>query len=230
MKPTWTYYIAGSVLLVIFLTVWLVTNHSFFNKAYWKFFINPFVFITGVFLFFIFIDQPIVQHIYLIICCLGYYLLFSNIFDFLHQTKNYQPYALENIYSYLNISIIFFFSASAGGALAILGWPSWSMVGPLFVVGGYSFASLLMAYKIGLKLNWLFIIFAGLFVAETFYILSFLPSSFLFSSLVVTVFYYLVSFTAKDHLMHTAIRDNLTKYIVISVLIIIISLLTTRWY
>lgn len=230
MQPTWTYYIAGVILAVIFLTVWLVTAHSPRRKMFWQFLINPLMFIVGVFIFYIFIDQPLVRHIYLAACIFGYYLVFHNIFSFLHQTKDYQPYALENIYSYLNIATVFFFSAAAGGMLAIIGWPSWALVAPMFLIGVYSFLSLLLAHKVPTKPQWLYIIFLGLITAESFYVLSFLPSSFLFSALMITVIYYLFSYTIRDYLSHSVTRENLLKYIFISIAIVIISLLTTRWY
>lgn len=230
VKPNFTYYIAFVICLINILSIWSLTGCRFFKKTFWNFLSTPFFFLASAYIFLLIIDNLVVAQIFIVSIGLVYMLILRNIFFFLHQTKDYQPYALENIYSYVNMISLFLFYAGFYGLFLFLSWPIWLFVILVLLLSSFLFMRTLWSYKINWQYGKLYIALIGIMMAEAFYAMSLLPTSYLFNSLIIIVIYYLSTNIIKDHLRQRLDRKNIKKYLLISVIITIISFLTTRWY
>ena len=157
-------------------------------------------------------------------------LIIRNIFSFVYQTKDYQPLALENIYGYVNLISLFLFYAGFYGFLLLLGWPVWIFVIACFIVTAFLFTRTLLTYKIEWKESKLFVLIMSIIITESFYAISLLPSSFIFNGLVLVVVYYLFMNLIKDYLKERLNAKDLRLYLTVTGIILLVSLLTTRWY
>ncbi len=229
-RPNWTYYIFVAILLTYSFLFWLFINRNIFSSLFWKAFLNPFIFLVSASAFFIFIDEFIVGQIFLFCVAVGYYLVMHSLYSFFHQTKDYQPYALENMYSYLNLVSFFLVNSAFYGFSLIMGIQIWIFVIPSLLTAFLLFYRTLQAHKLAWKDYWVYLLIISLIIAETFFIVGLLPTSYLFDGLVVTAIYYLMSSAAKDYLVGTLSRKSLRNYSLISLVIIIILFLTAQWY
>jgi len=230
VKPNLTVYIAVAVFLINILTVWSLTGLRFFKNSFWNFLSTPFFFLTSAFIFLLMIDNIIVTELFILSIGLVYMLILHNIFSFLYQSKDYQPYALENIYSYVNMITLFLFYASFFGLFLFLTWPIWLFVVLTLLLSAFLFARTLWSYKIIWQQSKLYILVIGIVLAETFYVMSLMPTSYVFNGLILIVIYYLLTNIIKDHPRQRIEPKNIKKYFMISIIIVIISFLTTRWY
>lgn len=230
LKPAWVLYCGVAVLVLYIFSIWLATERAFWHKQYWDFFINPFTFLLAVFAFFSLIDNELIRQLYLAAIGTVYFLVLQNIFSFLHQTRNYQPYALENMYSYLSVISLFLFSSSVFGFFILFGWQNWIAIVPMVILGSFLFYRTIVAHKIPWRENWSSIAIIGLIVGEAYYCLSWLPTSFLFDALILTIVYYFLSNVMRDYLEQSFTIKSVRKYLYISLIITLASFLTARWF
>ena len=229
-RPDWTLYISIIILLAYLLSFWILISRSIISGLFWNAFLNPFIFLVSAAAFFIFIDHFIVSQIFLICTAIGYFLVIHSLYSFFHQTKDYQPYALENMYGYLNLASFFLINSVFYGFSLIMGLQAWYFVIPSFLTAFLLFYRTLQAHKLAWKGYWIYVLIVSLIIAETFYIVGLLPTSYLFDGLVVTVIYYLMSSVTRDLLVGILNRKSLRNYLLIGSSIIIILFLTARWY
>jgi hypothetical protein len=230
IKPEGIYYSGGIILAIHVVSIWLITKEHLLRKSFWNFFINPCVFLAGAFVFFALIDSAVVRQIYLVAVGLAYFLVMQNIYSFLHQTKDYQPYALENMYSYLNMLSLFLWTTSSYGYSLLLGWRNWFAIAPILVLTTWLFCRTTIAHKIPWRGHWFYLIVVGVVTAEAYYCFSLLPNSFLFNGLMVTTIYYFLSSVMRDYLAQALDARTTRRYIYISLAVFFMAFLTARWF
>lgn len=229
-RPAWVIYCVAGFFIVYLYSLRALIENSFIHRIYWNYFINPFCFLTSVFIFFVLIDNNIVRQLFVVVVAIGYGLVLQNIYSFIHQDKDYQPFALENMYGYLNLTSLFLFSSSGFGFTMLLGLPSWIALLPIFLLTGLLFYRTLLAHKIPWRCHWRYIVIVAALVAEAYYCFNLLPTSFIFNGLMVILVYYLASSIIRDLLIQVLNPENIKKYLYITFAITILVFFTTRWY
>jgi hypothetical protein len=228
--PGWLWYVGAIALVINFLAIWLLAKSIFWRWQFWDFFINPGMFIASAVVFLALIYNNIVGHIFIAAAAIGYYIMLHNLFVFQYQSKKYQPYALESIYSYLNITSFFLLTVSSYGFYVFFGWPTWLLAIAIFILGGFLFYRTLSAHKITWRLQWQVVVLVAFLVVQAYYAVSFLPSSFMFNGLLVAIVYYLLTNVARDYLIGSVDIRATKRYITISIIIIVAAFLTARFY
>ncbi|MBU0963411.1 hypothetical protein KKC06_00020 [Patescibacteria group bacterium] len=229
VQPQLIFYIAGTLGVIVVLTVWSLSWSSVISKKFWSILATPLFFVSSSYLFFMFIDNVAVSQIFILLIALVYFLILRNIFSFLYQTKNYQPYALENIYSYVNMGSLFMFYASFYGMFLYLSWDIWKSSILVFIFSTFLFTRTLWSFKIEWRKSKVFILIMGVLMIEIFYAISFLPTSFLFNALICILVYYLLMNIFKDFLRDMITGNNLKRYFLITITIAVIGFITTQW-
>ncbi|XOU94752.1 MAG: hypothetical protein ACNFW9_01665 [Candidatus Kerfeldbacteria bacterium] len=229
-NPDLTYYIAGYFFVIHTLTIWLLAKFGQERKTFFTFYFTPFFLLAGAFTFFLIIDHVVVQHLFALVIGIIYMLITRNIFSFVYKTKDYQPLALENIFSYINLISLFLFYSSFYGFLLLLGWPVWLFVIICFVITAFLFTRTLLTYKIQWTEGKLFVLIMSIIITECFYVINLLPSSYIINGLVLVVVYYLFMNLIKDYLKERLNMKDIRLYLSVVGIILVISLLTTRWY
>ncbi len=229
LRPDW---IVASVAIVVFITVvsvWLLTGRAFRNFGFWNFVSTPLLFIIGACTFLLLVDNFVVRQLFIVSIMVLYILISQNIFSFNYRSKRYQPYALENIYSYINMVTLFLIYASCYGAALLLGISFWAFLPVIFILTGFLFTRTLWSYKIIWKDSKRFIFIVSVLLTEVAIAVYYLPTSFVVNAFILLVVYYLAANIFKDQL-----RDNFNPkavriYLLISLSALIATFLTTRW-
>ena len=229
-QPKIVYYYITIVLLLNFLAVYAICGQGFFSKLFWNQLPTSTIFLISSFGFFLFIEKLSVQIIYLIFISLIYFLILNNLYNFLHQTREYQSFALENIFSYIHLLTFFLITSVAFGTLVFLAWPIWILVIFAFLLGVILFALTLKAMKFDLLKGKTILVLMGVLSAEVFFVISRLPTSIIVNGLLASLFYYLGSSLIKDYLHHSLSVKNVRLYLLVAFLIAFFTLATARWY
>jgi hypothetical protein len=229
-RTSWLWYCIAAIVVIYFITIQVLSGHHFWRRQFWNLFIDPGVFAVSAITFFLFIDNQAIQQLFILTVTIGYYLVLHNMYIFLYQTKDYQPYALENIYGYLNFTSFFLLTVSLYGFSILIGWQPWILIAPIFLLVFFLFCRTLRAQKIPWRQHWLTVAMISALVAEAYYAVSFLPTSYLFDGLLVAIVYYLFTNSTRDFLANTADKSTIRKYIYISIIVSVVAFLTTRWF
>ncbi|MBI5037084.1 MAG: hypothetical protein HZC01_00020 [Candidatus Kerfeldbacteria bacterium] len=229
IRPTWIVGVGITFLLIAFGSVWSLTHEQSGDTHFFQFITTPLALIICATCFFVFIDNDVVRWIFVGGISIIFTLLLKNIFSFLHQTEKYQPYALENIYSYSNLLALFLLYGSAFGANILIGWRFWPLFLIILFASGFLYSRTLWSYKISWKAGRFFTLIAGLTMAELAYVLSFLPVSYVVSAITVTCAYYLFMNISKDYLKDSLSASGVRAYVLIAGGIILAVFLTTKW-
>ncbi|MCH7492252.1 hypothetical protein IID19_01505 [Patescibacteria group bacterium] len=229
IRPELTYYIGPVLALIIISSIWMLTGRRIFRKTFWNFLSTPLLHIVSSFVFFLLIDNLVIRQLFIIGTAILVALTLYNIFSFLHQTERYQPYALENIYSYVNLISLYLFYVSFYGITILLGWPFWFFLPLIFFLTSFLFMRTLWSFKIPWQKSKLFIAIIGLVLVEASYIIYSLPTSYVFNALLLIVIYYVMMNIIKDHLKGIISTANVKKYILISLVVVTTAVATTKW-
>ena len=216
------------ILLVIVLTV-LKLNKWKISRESIIFIIIPLLFLGGGLLFLLFLEKSILRHVIIIILNFLYGIYLDNLFIYLYKTDKYQPYALENISSYISIISAFLIYAAFFGFIIFFKAPVWLLGITTFVttvVLGYQVVCL---NKIELNRSWLFILIYGLLIAELFGVVYFLPVSFYVAGVTLTAMFYLMTNLGRYHLLANLNSQVVRRHLIVGSLVLIIVLITARW-
>jgi len=229
-KPQMIYYVAGSLLLIVIISIWQITGRGLFKKTFWNFLFTPLLLVVSGFILFLLLESIAIKHIFIFGLSLVFYFIMYNIRSFLYQTESYQPYALENIYSYVNLLTSFMFYASFFGLYLFLDIPYWLTTIITFLVSLMLVYRTLWVNKIEWSQGWLYIIASGFVLAESFWVISFVPISYLVAAFILMIIYYLVLSFIRDHLLGKINSKSIKKYITVSVISLAAVLITSQWY
>lgn len=256
-KPSLVWWIipflfALSILAILLLTASLeisVISRLFFKKknlslfklpsqkplflTRWQFFLAPFLFLLSSLLFFIVLTpkNEILKHLLIIFIAGFLAIILESLFNFFHRQTKYPLFAIENIYSYLDLIIFFFFSASFYYLIIFSNFPFWLLLIFIIIISSLLSYQVFWANKIldNPKTTYLFILTIGLILGELFWIISFWPTGFYFNALFLSLFYYIIIGLSRYHLLGQLDKKIVKRYLMIGGICLVIALLTTRW-
>jgi len=230
-RGEWVYILAPMALAVVILSVWQFNEHKF-NRDFWRLGISPILFFIGVILFFVFLvpNTPLLMHSYVILMSLLTAFYYKNIHDIAGGPQIYRPYALENLASHFNLLTIFLFSASFYNFVFFSGPIFWVIEAMLALIIIGLLHQTFWASRILNRRNSMFIFVIALIMAEVFLIVSYLPTGFYVSGLILTLIYYFLSETTRNYLLDKTNRRNYRREMIIAGAVLIIVLLTARWH
>ncbi|MDD5039751.1 MAG: hypothetical protein PHY34_01245 [Patescibacteria group bacterium] len=229
LAPKLTYEITAAAVLVTFIALYVLAGQKLFSVTLWNNLPTPLAFIISMCSFFLLIDHPVVQHIYIAGSIILYGLALNNIFAFLYHTEKYQPYALENIYGYLNLVSVFLFIGTFYGISLLFGVPFVYCIIPIGILASFIFARTLWSYKIPWRVGRLHIFVVGLLTAETAFAVSQLPTSYVFNAFIVSIVYYLAVNISKDQLRDTVSFKRVRLYFIVGGIALALAAVTTKW-
>jgi len=146
LRPDWIVVSVTIAVCITLASVWFLTGRKLRNFIFWNFISTPLLFIIGASIFLLLVDNFVVRQLFIVSVMILYILILQNIFSFNYRTERYQPYALENIYSYVNMVTLFLIYASSYGAALLLGIPFWVFLPAIFILTGFLFNRTLWSY------------------------------------------------------------------------------------
>lgn len=227
--PNRIFIIAAVIFIIIFFSILYITTKKVISKDFGHFLITPLFFISSGFLLLLFLDSPIIKQIFIIGLSIIYYLILSNLFSFKYQAHKYQPYALENLLSYINLISIFLFYSSIFCFNLFLG------VSKLILLPIILIFTLTLNYqsfwvnKIDFKKSVLFTLIIGLIFLELFWAIFYLPTGYFVNAVILVVIYYIIMNISRDFLVNILEKKQIKKYLIIGFAVLTITLATAQW-
>ncbi len=229
IKPRIVWGILVVIFFIIFISTWKLVNRSLLDKEFWGFFITPFLFVEASIFLSLFLEHFFLEQ-FLVLAVTGlHWYLFENIFNFYYKQHSYQPYAIENIFSYLNLMIVFLVSTSFFGIVIFLDYSIWFLSFFILLLGLLVGYQTIWVSKITLEKSRPTILILGLILAETFWVINYLPSSHFVNGLIVTVIFYVIINLTRYYFLKNLSKDVVRRHLIIGSIVLLLTLVTARW-
>ncbi|MDP3964667.1 MAG: hypothetical protein Q8Q20_03370 [bacterium] len=193
------------------------------------FFLNALLFNISALAFIYFIQGELYRHIIIAGVTALNVIYLHHLFNYHFRTDRYQLNALQNVSSYINLSSAFTGSAVLFSLIIYLAWPAWTTTIILWALATLLSFQTTWMHKIKFSTSMYFALISGLVLTEVYWVVSFLPSSFLVNALIVTVVYYAMVNIGRYYLSGRIHRAVIIRYFVISVTVLVLTVVTARW-
>ena len=227
--PNGVYIIAGVIFLIIYFSILYLTTKKILSKDFWNFLITPLFFLSSGFILLLFLESTIIKHIFIFGLAVIYYLILFNLFSFKFKSYKYQPYALENLFSYINLISAFLFYSS------IFCFHLFFNISKLILLPIVFIFTLLLNYqsfwvnKIEFKRSIFFTSIISLIFLELFWAIFYLPTGYFVNAVILVVIYYIIVNISRDYLTDNIGKKQIKKYFYIGVSVLILTLATAQW-
>jgi hypothetical protein len=230
LRPKWFWGIGAILLTLLILGIWQLLMKKV-DKENWQFFLAPFLFFLSSFLFFIFLTprNTWLKHLLILFIASLLAIILESIFNFLHRPEKYPLFAIENIYSYLDLITFFFFSTIFYYLAIFFNFPLWILVLFILILTHALIYQVFWANKVATKKSFIFISVISLILGELFWIINFWPTGFYFNALLLSLFYYTMVGISRYHLLDPLDKKVVRKYLMVGGVCLVIVLLTGKW-
>lgn len=213
----------------LFALAQLTAREDIRRGSFWFLLLAPFLFSASGFAFLVILSQDIWKWGVSIFIAIMLLWFFQNVFQFAYQHDRYQPHAIENISTYMNIIAVFFL-ISAIASLRLYVHIDQFLLLAIGVFGFFFFVvQLLWVNKLQLKKHRSYLVVLPLLFGQILWSALWLPIDFFVVSMIVTLGYYAITNLARQHLLERLEKVAIRRYAVITALGIILILSTASW-
>lgn len=221
-----------AILLFLSAAVFLTTlylNRFRLNKDLLGFCVAPLAFALSSCLFLFFLESPVFEQVVIALVFIGLAAFWSNMVNFIWDKPRYQTYSLENVSAYLNLFSAFYAFVSAFN-LYILGIARlrWLMALVFAAALALSWQTFWINKVEHRSKKYFPLVFAVIFL-ELFWVMHYLPISYLVTGIVLTAVFYTATNITRFHLLDNLNNKVVARYVVISLVVIASALLTASW-
>lgn len=211
----------------------LVTKGSEKNKQErnWPlFFFFPALFFLSVSLYITFLPNYYWIQIILLLAAYFSFSYLRNIYYFFHYSASERAERLDGLMLAGGFLSVFALASSLYGLPTFLGWNFWTLL-PLFVIlaSPLFFQSFVLG-RINIRDNWPLFLAGSLILAEMTAVIYFLPLSFNILGFFIAIFYYFILLVLRLFLKGNFSGRNLHWPLTAGLILIVILLLTSRWF
>jgi hypothetical protein len=199
------------------------------DKEFVGFLLPSLLLIFGSFTFIIFLPAGLLRHLVVLLVSFLSFLFFRSIFLYFFRPEEYQTQSLENISLYLSLLSFYFFSTGLLGLVVFADFLLWQALLALLLVSFLLTWQIFWFQRFETKVGWLYIFILCLVMAEFFWAINFLPLNFYVGGLLLTVVYYLFLSLSRRQLTGTLEKRLIWHYLLLSLAIIAIVLVTAEW-
>lgn len=220
---------AFGVLVGVALATGSLLSWKFRRSEFWHLFLLPIGFVGSNILLLLFVSDGWPAQLLAATSAVfgGWYL--ENVFLYHFQRQRYQPYALENIASYLNLLVVFFFASSLFAMRVFLNVPLLILVPLGAVISVVLSFQVLWTSKVPLSRAWVMLVVYGVIMLEIFGAVSMLPTTFFVAGLLLAVPHYLMMNLARHSFRNQLDRRVLRRYAIIGSATLLVTLLSAPW-
>lgn len=197
--------------------------------VFWVFLALPLLLLFSSVFFFFFLENEVLKYAVGIAVILCTWLYAESVFAFYHLPSSYQAYTLEYLSLTLSLLSAFFF---ASGMYAMGLFLQLSLWVPAIIMGLFSFFSTMMVLwvsKISLQRALRFSIICGICLAQTYIVLSLLPTSFVSNAAGFAVVLYLFLGLSRAQALEKLSKTVVLRYLAVAGAMLFLIFLTARW-
>ncbi|RJR30872.1 hypothetical protein C4569_03750 [Candidatus Parcubacteria bacterium] len=229
LKPRLFYKLTPTVIVGIVAAVTAFVLSKPREKRFFNYYIPPLLYLFGVLSFLLFIEINIIKIAFAFIFSFLIWIFLENLYLSFNQPQKYQLYGFQNFSNYFNLITVFLIYSSFYGYIVFLRVPLWPLLIAVAVVTFLVLEELMWASEINLKRSWLYNLVTVIIIAEGFWTVAFLPSSMYVDGLILTVIYYLLSGVFLNKLLGILDNSVIRRYVIISVIILAVVLMSAKW-
>lgn len=223
------YYNVFLAVILILFTVRQINKKSEIDKSWWNFAILPACFLISISIYSsILINKFYIQLLFFVNMFFLYF-YFKNIYYYLIRPEFYKAQTLENLSSYGNFLVIFFFSSAIYGLQSFLNMSISLLIIFALLIFTLVIYQVIWANKIYLGIGLVFILVLGLILIEIAWSLSFLPLNYNILGMVLAICYYILIGLSRFHLKDKLNSKIVKLYLFSGFISILVLLLTSRW-
>jgi hypothetical protein len=229
-SPWQIYFLAVVILLINFGALWQLTGRKFLSRKLWQLSVTPTLFLLSSLLFVSFLEGRYLRQVFLLGVMALEWAFLEVVFLKINYRPRYQPHSLDNICTHINLITIFLTVSGIFSLIIFLGFSLWPW---LMVFGIISFLinyQLILPSDVDAKIAWPYILISTLIDLEIFWAVSYLPVSVYVSGLLVTVSYYFTTGLARNWLIGVKEKRVVIRYLIISLSILILVLVSAKWF
>jgi hypothetical protein len=215
--------------IILLISLKLLIAEKILARNFWGLAILPILFFLSITNYALILGFGLLRHLVIILFALILYAYLENLFLFFYRRAAYQVNSLENSAVFLNIIIFFLLILDLNALSVLLNPPLWALslilIAALFIM----LWQLWWILKIKDKLKLLYLMVIIIIVLEFFWALSFLPSNFYILTIILTIIYYFLTGILRAKLAGALDKKLLWRYALISGILILMILITSRW-
>lgn len=197
--------------------------------VFWVFLSLPLLLLFSSVFFFFFLESDLIKFGVGIVVTLCIWIYSESVFAFYHLPSSYQAYTLEYLSLTLSLLSAFFF---ASGMYAMGLFLQLSLWIPAIILGLFSFFSSMMVLwvsKISMQTALRFSIICGICLAQTYVVLSLLPTSFVSNAAGFAVILYLFLGLSRAQALEKLSKTVVLRYLSVAGAMLLLIFLTARW-
>ncbi|MCX6740490.1 MAG: hypothetical protein NTZ49_04655 [Candidatus Parcubacteria bacterium] len=227
--PRFVFGILGALFCVLLISLKVIIKEKVRTKNFWGLAILPLLLYLAVCNFILILSPGILRHLVAVLFALITYAYFENLFLFYYNRSSYQVNSLENTASFYNLMIFFLIVLDLNAINSLLNYYLWLLILILLAITFLILVQLFWILKINKPIRWVYVLVILVMVMEFFWAISFLPINFYVAAMILTIIYYFVLGTLRAKIVQGLDKKILLRYIIISILLIIVILLTSHW-
>lgn len=218
-----------ALVFVVFVSLLQLFRWRFWTKEFLGFLVAPLFITLSAVLFLIFVEDAFLKQLVIGIHLLGCGLFFESCFAYLHHTEGYQPYALQNISSSMNVGTMWLFLSGAFALSTYFQISAWILLALVLAVTFVSTTQIIWIHKIPFRQSVHFLAVIVFIMGQMFWAMHYLPLSWLVSGFVLATFYYVVINMGRYYLLKSLQRSIVVRYTLLGSAVSAVVLATARW-
>ncbi|HCJ52582.1 MAG: hypothetical protein A2898_02815 [Candidatus Kerfeldbacteria bacterium RIFCSPLOWO2_01_FULL_48_11] len=226
-----THYVVWVTLATLFITLflWRLLRPSGSRSVSFGMGGATLLFVLAGFALLLFIEQTIFQHL-LVVCIIGACgFITQNVYTFIHVTDRYHPYALETIFSYVNLLTLFFLLSAVQTVMLLFSFSVWPFALVIAVVAMLISFQTFWVYKAPIRDALGYAVPVSIMTLEMFVAVSFLPGPPLALASLTTIMYYLFMNILREHIAQRMELKTIRIYLVVSLALIAAVIISSPW-
>jgi len=201
------------------------------RQADWPFFFYfPFIFFFSSSLYTALVPSFYVIQIIFFLSNLYIFWYFKNIYYLFRYEAPERAHKLDSLTLLGNFLAVFFLASAIYGLPTFLGWSFWPLLLGFFILSFPLFFQPFIVFEIKFKSNWPLLLASALVLLQLVAVVHFLPLAFNVLGLFIGIFFYLLIYILRNILAGDLNGYKLRLPLIFSLSIIIILLLSLRWF
>ena len=187
------------------------------------------IFITSGFVFLLILENNYVINCFLFLWSFLFWLYLEAVFHDFYETTRIHIINLNNLYSYFNILIVFFLTASLVNFSIFLNWPVLAVVPILSLVCFILYYWLYLKYSFGWRPALIYALIQAIVLTELLFLLLLWPVSFYVSAILSAATYYLMLSLSLPRSAGINKGKSHLRTIVVFSLVVVLTLISAIW-
>lgn len=227
ISPSFVYAIALLTNAILVLLIFLFKK-KYKNQFSIQFIIFPLLFLNSTLFYSLLITKIIFVTPIYFLCSYIIYKYFKNVYYCLSRNQAYKKADLENISSYGNLILVFFFFSGIFGLSSFLGISAWVLAIAIVPFISLIIYQVLWINGVGYKQSLLFMILGAFIILELAWAIFFLPYTNISLGLILTICYYVYIGLTRFYLKGNLENKIINRYLIVGVASIIIIILSSK--